>query len=89
MKSKKIVKINNRYKNKGITLSDSMTFGDVIQAWSYLTRFIIDTIQGKDLGEYIVENPSKKLKMRHKRLFDALLCEWLYYELHGGGENEN
>lgn len=88
MKKYKIIKINNKYQNKGITLSDNMTFGDVVQGWSYLTRFIIDTIEGKELGEHALENQSKKLRMRHKKFFDALLCEWLYYELHGGIDNE-
>lgn len=77
MKSNKIVNINNRYKNKGITFLDDMTFSDLLQAWCYLSRYMFDLTENKTSCHSMFQDRKSNLKCRAE--FRAFLKYWHEY----------
>lgn len=78
MKSNTIVKINNKLKNKGITFLEDTKVADIIQAWSFLTRFILDILEDKNKDYTIVYDSVDKTN-EYKQYFKTLLNEWCGY----------
>ncbi|MPM31114.1 hypothetical protein SDC9_77667 [bioreactor metagenome] len=74
MKSNTTVKINNKLKNKGITISDGATFSDLLQAWCYLSRFMFDLIENK--ASYSLDEIAR---VKAKAEFKAFLKYWYEY----------
>lgn len=77
MKSNKIVKVNNKYQNKGITFSDDTTFSDLLQAWCYLSRFMFDLIENKTSYRLIFMDKKSNLKCGAE--FKAFFKYWHEY----------
>lgn len=75
MKSNTVVRINNKLMNKGISFKEGTSFEDVLQAWSFLSCFILDVIEGKN-EDYLIENSTEKSREKHKKHFIRLLEEW-------------
>lgn len=76
MKSNTVVKINNKLMNKGITFSKNSRFEDILQAWSYLSCYILDVIENKN-EEYSIEDNTEENRAEYKEHFIELLEEWL------------
>ncbi|MPM13370.1 hypothetical protein SDC9_59727 [bioreactor metagenome] len=77
MKSNKIVKVNNKYQNKGITFSDDTTFSDLLQAWCYLSRYMFDLIENKASCHSMFQDRKSNLKCRAE--LKAFLKYWYEY----------
>lgn len=73
MKSNTVVRINNKLMNKGITFSKNSRFEDIIQAWSFLTCFILDIAEGKN-ETFLIDD---EIKEECKEHFIQLLEEWI------------
>ena len=78
MKDNKGIKINNELKNKGITFPDDMSFGDVLQSWLYLSRFMFDLIEDKSTI-YCLIPQDEKVKSRSAAEFKVFLKYWYEY----------
>lgn len=75
MKSNTIVRINNKLMNKGITFTKDARLKDILQAWCFLTCFILDVIENKN-DEYSIEDNSEENRAEYKEHFIELLEEW-------------
>lgn len=73
MKSNTVVRINNKLMNKGISFSKNARFEDIIQAWSFLTCFILDIAEGKN-ETFLIDD---EIKEECKEHFIQLLEEWI------------
>lgn len=87
MKSNTIVKINNKLMNKGITFTKDARFEDIIQAWCYLTRFILDVVEDKN-DEFGLDDNSEENRKIHKEHFIEVIREWIEIAKYGNCINE-
>jgi hypothetical protein len=76
MKSNTVVRINNKLMNKGITFSKNSRFEDIIQAWSFLTCFILDVLEDKS-EIFELEDNSEANRAEYKEKFIEILKDWL------------
>lgn len=76
MKSNTIVKINNKLMNKGIAFSKNARFEDIIQAWCYLTCFILDILEDKS-ELFGLEDNTEANRAEYTEYFIELLEEWI------------
>jgi hypothetical protein len=78
MKNTKIIQINNKLKNKGISFPDDMSFADLLQSWNYLSRFMFDLIENK-ATIYCLIPQDEKTNSRSAAEFKAFLKFWYEY----------
>lgn len=87
MKSNTVVKIDNRLQNEGISFDEDASFADIIQAFCYLTRFILDVVEDKN-DEFGLEDNSEENREQHKEHFIEVIKEWIQIAKYGNCINE-
>ena len=78
LKDNKVIKINNELKNKGVSLPDDMKFSELVQAWSFFTKFIFNICEGEGNGKYAL-NGGDKERRECKAIFYPVFEEWAAY----------
>lgn len=72
--------------NKGITFKKDTKVAEVIQAWCFLTRFILDLTENKS-EEYSIEDNSEGNREEYKEYFIKLLKEFTMFSEFGRPDN--
>ena len=87
LKDNKVIKINNELKNKGVSLPDDITFADLLQSWSYLTRFMFDLIEDK--ATFYSISQAEKTNLISGAELKAFLKYWYDYAEKTIPDNDN
>lgn len=78
MKSKIVKLINVDSKGKMGIQVDDMNFLELVQAWTFFTKFIFNICEGEGNGKYAL-NGGDKERRECKAIFYPVFKEWVAY----------